>query len=229
MRTSILVLSVVIAGCELGAAPRSASVPETAQAQEPVGRHRVDAARNRVWFLTAEGVFLYDAARPGRIAFELPGHVWAGEPYGCLPDLALGPNGEALITSDIAPTLWRIDPETLAVSVHPLALDSDADKDVGFSALAYSAAQGAYFAASYHHGTLWRIDPQLGNARQIALSAPVHRACGFTLPSRGFRATTGRSGQMCVRTLDGERSVMLAPDWRSAYVSAAPCRIDVAG
>lgn len=226
MRASSLVLAVVLAGCDLSAAPREVlrTAPEPSQPAGPTARYQVDSARNRVWFVSAEGVFLYDAARPGRVAFELPGHVWAGSPYGCLPDLALGPRGEAIVTSDSVPTLWRVDPETLAVSVHPLALDAEDDKDVGFGGLAYSARQGAFFAASYHHGTLWRIDPQLGSARKIELTAPVRRACGVAARERGSQNIASRMADLCVRTLEGERSVLFAPDWRSAYVSLAPCR-----
>jgi len=231
MRTSVLVLAIVIAGCDLGAAPRDEQkrVSSVSLLRDPGGRHQVDASRNRVWFLTEEGVFLYDASRPGRVAFDLPGLVWAGEPYGCLPDLALGPKGEVVVTSDVASTLWRIDPETLAVSVHPLTLDADQDKDVGFSALVYSAQQGVFFAASYHHGTLWRIDPQLRSARKIALTAPIPRACGLALQPRSSPQALSRMADLCVRASDGAWSVLFAPDWRSAYVSAAACRSEAAG
>jgi len=73
----------------------------------------------------------------------LPGWLYAGEPYGCAPDLALGPKGEALISSDVVPVLWRVDPETLAVTQHTPWLDADADKDIGFTALAFSREQDA--------------------------------------------------------------------------------------
>ena len=88
------------------------------------------------------------------MSLPLPGWLLVDAPYSCPPDLALGPKGEALITSNILPTLWRIDPESLAVTVHPLLLDADTDKDVGFSALAYSPQHGAFIAASYAHGSL---------------------------------------------------------------------------
>jgi hypothetical protein len=231
MRALILVLAVVIAGCDLSAAPRDEQkrISSASPVRDPGGRHQVDASRNRVWFLTKEGVFLYDASRPARVAFDLPGLLWAGEPYGCLPDLALGPKGEAVVTSDITSTLWRIDPVTLAVSVHPLTLDADRDKDVGFSALVYSAQQGVFFAASYHHGTLWRIDPQLRSAQKIALTAPISRACGLALQPRSSPQALSRVADLCVRASGRAWSVLFAPDWRSAYVSAAACRSEAAG
>jgi hypothetical protein len=79
--------------------------------------------------LTEEGLALYDVKAPKRVAIPLPEWVVIGKGYGCLPDLALGPGGEAVITSNAVPTLWTVDPETLAVAVHPLALDADTDKE----------------------------------------------------------------------------------------------------
>ena len=171
---------VLIAGCDIGAAPLQASngAPEL---RLPGARYQVDPARNRIWVLTPEGVFLFDVSRPERTAVPLPGWVWAGAPYGCLPDLALGPRGEAVVTSDVLPTLWRIDPDSLAVSVHALQLDADTDKDVGFTGLVFSAQHGAYFAASDSHGSRWRIDTLLRTAQKIPLSASIPQPCGLAL------------------------------------------------
>ena len=171
---------VLIAGCESGAAPRQAS-NDAPDLQLPGTRSQVDLARNRLWVLTPEGVFLFDVSRPRRAAVPLPGWVWAGAPYGCLPDLALGPRGEAVVTSNVLPTLWRIDPDSLAVSVHALALDADTDKDVGFTGLVFSPRHGAYFAASPAHGSRWRIDTLLKTARKIPLSASNPQPCGLAL------------------------------------------------
>jgi hypothetical protein len=215
---------VLIAGCDTANTPREAAATANAapQMERSNGRYRIDRLRNRVWFLTSEGVFLYDSSRPERIELSLPGWVWAGAPYGCLPDLALGPKGEAVITSDVVPTLWRIDPETLGVSVHPLVLDADTDKDVGFSALAYSPERGVFFAASYHGGSLWRVDPLLRTAQKVPLSAPVTQACEMAVRPRNPQRGTWSAG-LCVRTPDNGWSVDFAPDQRSAYVRPASC------
>jgi hypothetical protein len=128
-----------------------------------------------------------------------------------------------VITSNTLPTLWRIDPDTLAVSVHSLVLDSDTDKDVGFSGLVYSPEHGGYFAASYGHGSLWRIDPLFRRAQKIPLSAPIPEACGLAVRPRNAQQALGRLADLCVRTPRGGWTVVFAHDWRSAYVSAAPC------
>ncbi len=196
---------VSIGGCDLAAAPSQVPDRVAPASRPPSLRYQVDAARNRVWFLTGEGVFFYDAAKPEKIAVPLPGWLWANAPYGCLPDLALGPRGEAVITSNVVPTLWSIDPETLAVGVHELALDADTDKDVGFSGLVYSPEHAAYFAVSDPQGSLWKIDRQLTTAQKIRLSAPVPKACGLALQARTPRQKLSRLAGLCALGLSAAR------------------------
>jgi hypothetical protein len=137
------------------------------------------AARHRAWSLGADGVSFHDRSTPTKtVKIPLPGWMWLGPPHGCLPDLALGPRGEALVTSDVLPILWRIDPVTLAVSVHRLALDGDAGRDGGFTGLVYSPEHRAYFAAGALYRSLWRIDPDLKTARRLPLTAPVPKGVG---------------------------------------------------
>ena len=187
----------------------------------PILRIQKDAARNRGWLLTASGVFVFDLKTRRTLAHvSLPEWVWVGESYSCPPDLALGPKGEALVSSNVAPTLWRIDPVSLAVTRHTLVLDAHADKDVGFTGLAFSQAQGAFYAVS-HFGALWRIDPLLRQAQQVGLSAPMPKACGVAI--RATKNGLNRFLGLCVRGPQGGWTVNLAPDRRSAYVISQPC------
>jgi hypothetical protein len=172
-------------------------------------RYRPQPERARAWVLHAAGLFLEEARKPRR-AVTLPEWHWAGQPFACAPDIAIGPRGEAVVTSNVLPVLWKIDPDTLAVSVHRLELDADNDKDVGFSGLVYSKRNGAYFAVSELQGSLWRIDPLLRRAQKIALSEPVRGACSVSMQQQ-------RASRFTRLHLDG-RSVHLAPDQRSAYV-----------
>ena len=130
------------------------------QGESPILRFQLDRVRERAWILTAEGVLVFDIRTRQTTGYiPLPGLAGVlGETFSLLPALALGPKGEALITSNVVATLWRIDPETLAVSKHDPVLDADTDKDVGFTGLAYSAEEDAFFAVS-DFGALWRIDP----------------------------------------------------------------------
>lgn len=140
-------------------------------------RSQVDPARGRIWSLTGAGLSLQDGAKRPPITLALPGWHWAGAPYGCQPGLALGPKGEVIVTSDVLPKLWRVDPETLAVTVHAPALGDRADHDVGFASLSYSARHGAYFAIGTTPDSLWRIDPHLSRAQQTPLAAPRTQPC----------------------------------------------------
>jgi len=217
---SLLAAAIVaLTGCD-GRGPSEQAPRAAAAMSQPGVRYQVDAARERIWWLTREGVFLHNAKTPQRQAVPIPGWQWADVAYACLPALALGPKGEALVTSNVLPTVWKIDPETLAVSEHALALDADEDKDVGFSGLAYSSEHGAFFAVSELHGSLWRIDPDLTRAQKIAVRAPMRTACGLAV--RTTQKANGVSS-LCVRGRDSDWTVYLEADRRSAYVRAAPC------
>src|SRR5262245_15615420 len=129
-----ILAALAVAGCESNVGPTISTM---------LG-YRVDAERERSVWLTREGVRIYSAAA-WPVAVELPGWMYAGAPY-CPPGLALGPKGEIDVTSNVVPTMWRIDGETLAVTAHQLALDVDRDKDVGFAAVVYAAEEGAFIA-----------------------------------------------------------------------------------
>ena len=135
----------------------------------PILQFQKDPGRNRGWVLTPAGVYVVEFKLRRTVAHvALPDWHWAGVPYGCMPTLALGPKGEALVSSDVLPTLWRIDPETLAVSTHEILLDEESGRDVGFSGLAYSAQLATYIAVACGQGSAWRVDPSLKRGRKIS-------------------------------------------------------------
>lgn len=219
-------LIISIAGCDTRTAPSPApqAAADAPSSRSPAARSRVDAARNRVWSLTDDGVSLHDARTAGKVVkVALPTWQSVDAAYSCPPDLALGPKGEAVVTSNVVPTLWRIDPDTLAVSVHELVLDADQDKDFGFSGLVYFAEHGAFFAVSDLHGTLWRIDLLLTRGQKIPLTPPMRKACGVAVRSRVDQHRAHRLTGLCVHAQQGRWTVELAPDLRAAYVSAATC------
>jgi hypothetical protein len=180
-------------------------------------RVREDSARNHVWVLQREAVYLYDAkSRALRGRYELPDWIYVGDRYGCAPDLAVDAAGTAVVSSNIAPVLWRIDAAKHAVTRHELVLDADRDKEVGFSGLAYAPDQGVFFAVSSLHGSLWRIDPLLRRAQKIPLSTQITDACGLGLEQRKTRRTV----VLCANGW----TVHLTPDQRSGYVQPSSCR-----
>ena len=218
-------LMIPAGGCDDSAA--QTQVPMTAsdarQTQPPKVQYQVDPARNRVWLLTNDGVFVYESARSDKIVVSLPGWQWVDAQYSSLPDLTLGPKGEAVVTSNIVPTLWRVDPESLAISVHTLALDSDTDKDVGFTGLVYSSEDQAYFAVSGIHGSLWRIDPLFERAEKVHISVPLRKAFGLAMQRRGPQRKAGRLSGICVSAPERSWTIDFAPGQRSASVGAASC------
>ncbi|MGH8745042.1 MAG: hypothetical protein ACREUK_00955 [Burkholderiales bacterium] len=75
------------------------------------------------------------------------------------------------------PVMWRIDPETLAVTRHELRLDTGQNKDVGFTILRYVPARRAYLGIDRLRGTIWRIDGDLKEAHLTALEIPRIKDC----------------------------------------------------
>lgn len=138
-------------------------------------QQRYDTARARSWTLTRHAVLVHDGASGRKLELALPGWLWLDEPH-CQPDLVLGPGGEAVVTSNVVPTLWRIDGSTFAVSVHPLALDRDRDKDVGFAAIVYSPDERAFLAYSEVQRSIWKIDPALKTATRIRQAQRASRS-----------------------------------------------------
>ena len=224
-----LAVAIAISGCDAGADPEfGASVVSNAPDWVPIDpsvlRYQADRPRGRLWTLTPEGVELYDVATRQRVAqIALPDWVRASEKYSCSPDLAIGPRGEAVISSNVVATLWRVDPVTLAASKHDLALDDDKGRDIGITALAFSAQQGAYFAVSAAHGSLWRIDPRLARAQSIPLSAPLPKSCTLAISPREPDRRAIRAVGFCVRGEEGDWNVAFAPDQRSGYVRPGQC------
>lgn len=166
-KSLVLALSAAwLGGCDVNAVPsrQSAAVPAAGTAEGP---RLVDAGRGRIWSLTREGLVLRQIASTEIRKIELPGWVTAGPPFGLEPAMVAGPGGDILVTSDVLPVIWRVDPRSLAVSVHPLALDAHQDKDVGFTSLAYSSRLGAYVATSTVPGTRWLVDAGLTRAQRI--------------------------------------------------------------
>jgi len=187
---------------------------------EPLRRRLEDSARGRVWSLAQSGVVL--EVNGTETLVSLPDWPWAYPEYaGCLPDLALGPRGDVIVTSNVAPILWRVDAQSLAVTQHRLALNDDHDKEIGFTGLVYAAQQDAYFAVSAAHGSLWRIDAQLRKARKVMLSEPLRGACAVRLEPSAQRLT--RLLGLCVRTANDLRTLVVSPDQRSAYLRPEPC------
>jgi hypothetical protein len=212
-----------LAGCDawpdetVNGKPRA--LEERPQGRLEALRVQSDTARNRLWVLHRDAVYVYAITTRRQIGrIVLPDWMYVGEPFNCAPDLALDPSGAAIVSSNVRASLWRLDPERFAVTRHDLELDTDRDKDVGFTGLAF--ADGALFGIDAVHGSLWKIDLATAKAEKIELSAPVRGACGLARhPSPG----PDRSLVLCA--VGGKRShrITLSPDLRRGNVTGQSC------
>jgi len=195
-----VLVAAALAGCDVEGASR---------AQSPPGVE---------WRLTRDGVAAVDAAS-GKINAQiaLPGWVWVKDAYACAPVVARGPQGEAVITSNVTSTLWRVDPRSFQVSVHELAGVEDRGIEFGFSGLAYSAEQGAFFAVGTVPNSVWRIDPELRRAQKISVSEPIQPRCGEA--PRVVAHKPSRVVSLCI----AGTTLNLAADQRTGYVNGRPC------
>lgn len=227
MSRAVSLTSLSLASCVLALhaahAWSAAAVQASAGADGAQLRRHFDRKRNLEWSLTEAGVTVANKGGLNGRTIRLPGWQWVDVPYACPPDIALGPKGEALVTSNIVPTLWRIDPGTFAVTVHPLALDADRGKDVGFSAMVYSARHAAFFASSDVHGSLWKIDTALAAARKVATTpSPLPTACGLSAGTR----SQGGALRLCLSHHGGALELNASGD--RASMSATPCAASAA-
>lgn len=179
------VVLLAAAGCDSGVRTLDATRTQASAkrshdrnlAQADVLRVKTDEARGRIWVLRADGVDLYDSRDAKLRSFVLPEWIWTGAFDSCPPDLALGPGGEVIVSSNVVPVLWRIDPVTFQVTRHEPMTEERHGRDVGFSGIKYLPRYGAYSAVNGLDGSLWRIDASLTRARIVSLFAPAGKAC----------------------------------------------------
>jgi len=194
-KLSIHVAVAVIAVAMLSACDRS-SLQRERPAAAKLEVVRADPARNRLWVLDHEVISVYDNTNGRRLRrIVLPDWIALPQRYSCLPDLALDSSGTAFVSSNVLPVLWRIDPQRYEVARIELVLDTDNDKDVGFTGLSF-AGDGTLLAAGAMAAALWQIDTSAARARKIASYPSVAGGCD--------PATLMRAGQ------DQTRSVIAA-------------------
>ena len=90
-----------------------------------------DDARDRIWSLSEGEVLLYHGrARTWAKTIALRGWSSVGAQHSCAADIAVDVAGNVIVSSNIAPTLWRIDAKSLEAERLDIVLDADHDKDV---------------------------------------------------------------------------------------------------
>lgn len=174
--------------------PDSGGMPQTlleiaaAARDRRVLRVRVDRAHGRLWVLTPRTAHVFDLRSRTTIArIAWPGAALS--PLNCLPDLALDAQGNAYISDTTRPVLYRagyLGHELRALHVRATGSPSaTALAGLGFSALAPHPNGTDLLAGSAASGTLWRVSPQTGSAREIRLSKDLKGICGLAVRPRG--------------------------------------------
>jgi len=148
------------------------------EAQPNVLRARLDGGRGRMWVMHADGVDLYDARSDKKLrSIALPEWIWTREFHPCLPDVAIGPGGDVFVTSNVIPSIWRVDATTFRVSRHEIQVSEAKGREFGFSGLRYLPRLGAYAAVNGIDGSLWRIDASLTRAEMVSFVAAPGAVC----------------------------------------------------
>lgn len=119
-------------------------------------RVRRDEPRARTWVLRADALYLRETGARER-RFVLPGWVYAAPPQASEPDLLVEPGGSVIVSSNVVPSLWRVDPQASRIEEMKLALDPATDRDVGFTALR-AAEHGTITANATTDRSRWKID-----------------------------------------------------------------------
>lgn len=216
----IILAAIAVAGC---------SEPSTTLAEPSdsidAGAYRAlrvkeDLARGTRWQLGWGAAYVYDVASE-RLVRRIPlsDASFAGAREACLPDMLLSRTGALIVSSNAEPVLWRISPARYEVERFDIALDSDHDQDFGFSGLAWGAEERVLYAVSAAAGTLWRIDLGSGKAAKVALSSPIHGACGLALAKSRTRSEPAGL-VVWIGANDAPRRIALSPDSTRAEVTS---------
>ncbi|QJR11245.1 hypothetical protein DSM104443_02318 [Usitatibacter rugosus] len=129
---------------------------------------REDLARGMRWELRWGSVTAYDIASGQRLrVVALTGASLSGAHESCLPDMLLGRTGTLIVSSNAQPVLWRISPSRFEVERLEIAVDSDAEKDFGFTSLRWGENEKVIYAGA-STGTTWRIDLASGSGRKVS-------------------------------------------------------------
>ena len=179
----IIAAGITLAGCLESRDPIAEPSASTEETVRQALRVKADLARGRRWELDWGVASAYDTASGQLIRrIRLPGANFSVARESCLPDMLLSRSGALIVSSNAQPSLWRISPSRFEVERYDIELDSDNDKDFGFTGLAWGADENVLFAVSATTGTLWRIDLVSAKASKIELSTAIRGACGLSVP-----------------------------------------------
>lgn len=161
-----------------------ALIAPLAAASETQPLRVADDASHR-WELRWDSVSVHDGDTSQMLVeFFLEGASQTKGRDVCPPDLVVTRSGVAYATSNIQPVVWRLDPATARMERLVLEVDSDREKDFGFTGVVSSDDGRALYAFGSVDGALWRINPSALTARKIATRKAHQRDCSTKAASR---------------------------------------------
>ena len=152
----------IAAASALPAASNAWHLPECASAAPAAAAAVIavkrDDARARTWILGSDALYLYQpGAAPALRRFDLENWRYVSGAFACPPSMAIGPDGGVVVSSNIEPTLWRVDALGAPAVEIPLRLLDRANEDIGFTELEVSPP-GIVWARGSADRSRWRID-----------------------------------------------------------------------
>ena len=184
-------------------------------------RVKADTVRGRLWLLSLQQVTVYEI-KTGDMIKQIALPAWSLAGIQCAPDLILDASGDALISSNVEPRLWKIDATTFNMKEYAINMPGKENWDNGFGALAF-AADGSLYAMSSFAGSLWRIELATSSASEIKLSARVTQACALRLSPQTTARLQKQNVTLCAASRQGARRITIAPDFSGAHVSREQC------
>jgi hypothetical protein len=143
-------------------------------AAAPAGDIRVrrDELHARIWVLRADALYLYpyDSQAPAR-RFTLPRWIYVISRSACEPDLLVEAGGTVIVSSNIMPSLWRVDPEASSAIELELEAQPQTTRELGFTALRW-AGPGALHARGSLDRSRWLIDLPNRSATKLEGAVP---------------------------------------------------------
>ena len=203
------------------AAPYGALLKAHTQGEQRALRIKVDAARNRLWVLGLNHVYIYDITAKQLVRrIALPKGSVAG--FVCSPDMALDRSGAAIISSNVESTLWKIDADDFAIRAQVITSLASMNRDIGFGALTF-AADGTLYALAAHAGSLWRINMATLHASEVALSERLLNTCTLVAPEPAGQGGPPRTVVLCAAAGKHLRHIAITPDFTRGHVSTEKC------
>ncbi len=216
----VLMLVVALCGLTLRSIAGASPAPGAAQTLFPP-RVEHDQLRGLVWAIDGQSVMLYDGRSRTLIKkVELPNWSYVDEPQSCAPDLVIDAQGHALVSSNVRPDLWRINPRDQSVEHIAIELGTDSDKEVGFTGLALVNPH-TVLAVSAIQGTLWWIDLESRTAGKLDLPRPIRGACALGIKPAAASALTS-AVVLCATTRNAVHQIHVT-NLNHATLIAQPC------